>query len=63
LEPGDAAFFDGMMPHAFDILGEEEVEVLFVAGPYPAVAARRAGGGRSGGSTLFEKDIAWWMQN
>ena len=58
MEPGDAAFFDGMLPHAFDILGEEEVEVLFVA-----VAARRAGGGRPGGSTLFEKDIAWWMQN
>jgi transcriptional regulator with XRE-family HTH domain len=32
LEPGDAAFFDGMLPHAFDVLGEEDVEVLFVAG-------------------------------
>jgi NADPH-dependent 2,4-dienoyl-CoA reductase/sulfur reductase-like enzyme len=32
-------------------------------GPYPAVVARRAGGGRLGGSTLFETDIAWWMQN
>jgi transcriptional regulator with XRE-family HTH domain len=32
LEPGDAAFFDGMLPHAFDVLGEEDVAVLFVAG-------------------------------
>ena len=27
LEPGDAAFFDGMLPHAFDVLGEKDVEV------------------------------------
>src|SRR5919107_1509100 len=32
LEPGDAAFFDGMLPHAFDVLGEENVAVHIVAG-------------------------------
>jgi transcriptional regulator with XRE-family HTH domain len=42
LEPGDAAFFDGMLPHAFDVLGEEDVEVLFVAGAV-------SGGGRAAG--------------
>jgi transcriptional regulator with XRE-family HTH domain len=45
LEPGDAAFFDGMLPHAFDVLGEEDVEVLFVAGRSrggPEVDARAA---------------------
>jgi transcriptional regulator with XRE-family HTH domain len=42
LEPGDAAFFDGMLPHAFDVLDEEDVEVLFVAGAV-------SGGGRAAG--------------
>jgi transcriptional regulator with XRE-family HTH domain len=47
LEPGDAAFFDGMLPHAFDVLGEEEVEVLFVAG---AVSGSDHAAGRRGDS-------------
>jgi transcriptional regulator with XRE-family HTH domain len=48
LEPGDAAFFDGMLPHAFDVLGEEDVEVLFVAGAVSggARAADRRGAGQ-----------------
>jgi transcriptional regulator with XRE-family HTH domain len=49
LEPGDAAFFDGMLPHAFDVLGEEEVEVLFVAGAVSGgdrAAGRRRNSGR-----------------
>jgi hypothetical protein len=45
LEPGDAAFFDGMLPRAFHVLGEENVAVLFVAGAVsggdPAVGRRR----------------------
>jgi transcriptional regulator with XRE-family HTH domain len=32
LAPGDAAFFDGMLPHSFDVLGGEDVEMLVVAG-------------------------------
>jgi transcriptional regulator with XRE-family HTH domain len=31
LGPGDAAFFDGMLEHAFDVLSEEDVEVLMVS--------------------------------
>ena len=31
LEPGDAAFFDGGLPHAFDVLSEEDVELLMVS--------------------------------
>lgn len=31
LEPGDAAFFDARLPHAFDVLSEEDVEVLMVS--------------------------------
>jgi transcriptional regulator with XRE-family HTH domain len=37
-----AAFFDGMLAHAFDVLGEEDVKVLFVAGAV-------SGGGRAAG--------------
>jgi dihydrofolate reductase/quercetin dioxygenase-like cupin family protein len=48
LEPGDAAFFDGMLPHAFDVLGEEDVEVLFVAGAVSG-SDRAAGRGRNPG--------------
>jgi len=32
LGPGDAAFFDGMLRHAFEVLGDEEADVLFVGG-------------------------------
>ncbi len=32
LGPGDAAFFDGMLKHSFDVLGGEDVEMLVVAG-------------------------------
>lgn len=32
LEPGDAAYFDGMLDHAFDVLGDEDVEMLMVSG-------------------------------
>ena len=31
LEPSDAAFFDGGLPHAFDVLSEEDVELLMVS--------------------------------
>lgn len=31
LEPGDAAFFDARLPHAFDVLSEEDAEVLMVS--------------------------------
>lgn len=31
LEPGDAAFFDARLPHAFDVFSEEDVEVLMVS--------------------------------
>jgi len=31
LEPGDAAFFDARLPHGFDVLSEEDVEVLMVS--------------------------------
>ena len=47
LGPGDAAFFDGMLSHSFDVLGEEDVEILMVAAVIPRTAAaeaRRPGG-------------------
>lgn len=31
LEPGDAAFFDARLPHAFDVLSEDDAEVLMVS--------------------------------
>lgn len=31
LEPGDAAFFDAQLPHNFDVLSEEDAEVLMVS--------------------------------
>jgi transcriptional regulator with XRE-family HTH domain len=30
LEPGDAAYFNGLLPHRWDVLGEEGVEMLMV---------------------------------
>jgi quercetin dioxygenase-like cupin family protein len=30
LEPGDAAYFNGLLPHRWDVLGEEDVEMLMV---------------------------------
>ena len=33
LEPGDAAYFNGLLPHRWDVLGEEDVEMLMVAAP------------------------------
>jgi transcriptional regulator with XRE-family HTH domain len=45
LEPGDAAFFDGMLEHSFDVLGEEDVEMLVVAGAAVPVTAGRPLGG------------------
>jgi len=30
LEPGDAAYFNGLLPHRWDVLGEEDVEMLLV---------------------------------
>ena len=32
LEAGDAAYFDGMLRHAFDVIGGEDVHMLMVAG-------------------------------
>ncbi|MGI8540889.1 MAG: helix-turn-helix domain-containing protein [Rubrobacteraceae bacterium] len=32
LGAGDAAYFDGMLRHAFDVIGDEEVHMLMVAG-------------------------------
>ena len=31
LDPGDAAFFDARLPHGFDVVSEEDVEVLMVS--------------------------------
>lgn len=31
LEPGDAAFFDARLPHRWDVLSEEDAEVLMVS--------------------------------
>jgi transcriptional regulator with XRE-family HTH domain len=45
LGPGDAAFFDGMLEHSFDVLGDEDVEVLMVAGATVPVATGRPSGG------------------
>jgi len=44
LEPGDAAYFDGLMPHRWDVLGDEEVEMLMV-------------GCRAGGGAGLQRDI------
>jgi transcriptional regulator with XRE-family HTH domain len=41
LGPGDAAFFDGMLSHSFDVLGGEDVEMLVVAGAMVPGGARR----------------------
>jgi len=30
LEPGDAAYFNGLLPHRWDVLGEEDAEMLAV---------------------------------
>jgi len=30
LEPGDAAYFNGLLPHRWDVLGEEDAEMLVV---------------------------------
>lgn len=30
LAPGDAAYFDGLLPHRWDVLGEEDAEILMV---------------------------------
>jgi quercetin dioxygenase-like cupin family protein len=45
LEPGDAAFFDGMLPHSFEVLGNSDVELLLVVGAVLSAggAGRRAG--------------------
>lgn len=32
LSPGDAAYFDGMLRHAFDVLGDEDAHMLMVSG-------------------------------
>lgn len=32
LKPGDAAYFDGMLRHAFEVIGEEDAHMLMVAG-------------------------------
>lgn len=32
LEPGDAAYFDGMLRHAFNVIGDEDAHMLMVAG-------------------------------
>lgn len=47
LGAGDAAYFDGMLEHSFDVIGDEEVEMLMVAGAV-------GGPGRSP-STLHER--------
>ena len=53
LKPGDAAFFDASLPHGFDVVSEEDVEVLMVScvpcthrvdvpkRPYPFMAEHR----------------------
>jgi transcriptional regulator with XRE-family HTH domain len=44
LEPGDAAYFNGLLPHRWDVLGEEDAEMLVVGcragGPAPGIARR-----------------------
>jgi transcriptional regulator with XRE-family HTH domain len=43
LEPGDAAFFDGMLAHSFDVLGGEDVEMLMVAAVVPGGTGQPVG--------------------
>jgi quercetin dioxygenase-like cupin family protein len=44
LEPGDAAYFNGLLPHRWDVLGEEDVELLMVGcAAVPGGAPRIAG--------------------
>ena len=45
LEPGDAAFFDARLPHDFDVLSEEDAEVLMVS-CVPCTHRRVSPGGR-----------------
>lgn len=45
LEPGDAAFFDARLPHNFDVLSEEDAEVLMVS-CVPCVHRRESPSGR-----------------
>ncbi|HEX5850897.1 MAG TPA: XRE family transcriptional regulator [Rubrobacter sp.] len=45
LGPGDAAFFDGMLEHSFDVLGDEDVEMLVVAGAEAPVTTGLPSGG------------------
>ena len=45
LEAGDAAFFDARLPHRFDVLSEEDAEVLMVS-CVPCVHRRGSPGGR-----------------
>ena len=43
LGPGDAAYFNGLLPHRWDVLGEEDVEMLMVgcrAGAGSGIARR-----------------------
>ena len=43
LEPGDAAYFNGLLPHRWDVLDEEDVEMLMVgcrAGAGPGIPRR-----------------------
>jgi quercetin dioxygenase-like cupin family protein len=44
LDPGDAAYFNGLLPHRWDVLGEEDAEMLVVGcragGPGPGIARR-----------------------
>jgi len=52
LGPGDAAYFDAMLPHAFDVLGGEDAEVLCVACAHGDRYRDRARGSRRGGERL-----------
>jgi transcriptional regulator with XRE-family HTH domain len=45
LEPGDAAFFDARLPHDFDVLSDEDAEVLMVS-CVPCVHRQRPPGSR-----------------
>jgi hypothetical protein len=51
LEPGDAAYFTGMMAHSFEVLGDRDAEVLMVAGarrgtPHPFYTVTASSSGR-----------------